>query len=291
MFGHIPDVSVGQNFTSREELARVGIHAPRMAGIWGSQEGACSIVLSGGYEDDIDDLDYIRYTGQGGQDAPGGKQIANQEFTRGNKGLQLSCQYKLPVRVVRGHQLPNGPKTGYRYDGLYYVKSFERIIGKRGFYICRFHLVSENSIGQLEAVLKQSFKPAYFKPDRVQITINKLQRNIKLSEKVKKLYDYRCQVCDVCLSSPCGPIAIGAHIRGVGRPHDGPDVIENMLCLCPNHHDQLDCFSYYIEPGSLEIIGLDNLTGRKLFVSKRHKLNKEFLQYHKELFLNKTSFK
>ena len=40
-----------------------------------------------------------------------------------------------------------------------------------------------------------------------------------------------------------------------------------------------------------EIIGLDNLTGRKLFVSKRHKLNKEFLQYHKELFLNKTSFK
>ena len=110
MFGHIPDVSVGQNFTSREEVARAGIHAPRMAGIWGAQEGACSIVLSGGYEDDIDDLDYIRYTGQGGQDAPGGKQIANQEFTKGNKGLQLSCQYKLPVRVVRGHQLPNGPK-------------------------------------------------------------------------------------------------------------------------------------------------------------------------------------
>ena len=55
MFGHIPDVSVGQNFTSREEVARVGIHAPRMAGIWGAQEGACSIVLSGGYEDDIDD--------------------------------------------------------------------------------------------------------------------------------------------------------------------------------------------------------------------------------------------
>jgi putative restriction endonuclease len=85
-------------------------------------------------------------------------------------------------------------------------------------------------------------------------------------KKVKEPYDYRCQVCDVYLSSPCGPIAIVAHIRGVGRPHDGPDVIENMLCLCPNHHDQLDCFSYYIETKSLKIIRLDNLIGRKPFV-------------------------
>ena len=47
-----------------------------MAGIWRSHSlGAYSIVLSGGYEDDIDNLNYILYTGQGGQDVQGGKQI------------------------------------------------------------------------------------------------------------------------------------------------------------------------------------------------------------------------
>ena len=49
-----------------------------MSGIWGREsEGACSIVLSGGYEDDIDDLNYILYTGQGRPDSPGGKQVAD----------------------------------------------------------------------------------------------------------------------------------------------------------------------------------------------------------------------
>ena len=29
------------------------------------------------------------------------------------------------------------------------------------------------------------------------------------------------------------------------QPHNGPDAIENMLCLCPNHHDQFDYYSFY----------------------------------------------
>ena len=41
------------------------------------------------YEDDIDDLNYILYTGQGGQDRPGGNQIADQEFVKGNKDENL----------------------------------------------------------------------------------------------------------------------------------------------------------------------------------------------------------
>ena len=55
-FGDVPGVKVGQCFKNRKALREAGIHAPLIAGIWGAQEGACSIVLSGGYEDDIDDL-------------------------------------------------------------------------------------------------------------------------------------------------------------------------------------------------------------------------------------------
>ncbi len=76
-FGEIENIQVGQIFNSRESLAKARIHTPPMGGIWGASEGACSIVLSGGYEDDIDDLNYILYTGQGGQDIPGGKQVSD----------------------------------------------------------------------------------------------------------------------------------------------------------------------------------------------------------------------
>ena len=285
MFGHISGIEIGQIFASRKEVAASGLHTPLVAGISGANEGAYSIVLSSGYEDDIDDLSYILYTGQGGQDAPGGKQVADQEFKRGNRGLQLSHQYNLPVRVIRGHQIPNGPESGYRYDGLYYVENVERVRGKRGFLICRFHLVSETSIDQLERTLRPNLKPSYARPSRVQGMTSRLKRDVKLSEKIKEMYDHRCQVCDVQLHSPSGPIAIGAHIRGLGRPHNGPDTIENMLCLCPNHHDQFDRLAFYVEPESLKIIGLNDFEERHIKVLNRHRLDKQFLEYHKALVL------
>lgn len=289
MFGHIDGIPVGQVFDSRKQVAESGLHAPLMAGIWGANEGAYSIVLSGGYEDDIDDLSYILYTGQGGQNVPGGKQIADQEFKKGNRGLQLSHQYRLSVRVIRGHQIPNGPKSGYRYDGLYYVENVERVRGKRGFLICRFHLISETSIEQLESTLGPQLKPSYARPSRVQETSSRLKRDVKLSEKIKEIYEYRCQVCDVRLNSPSGLIAIGAHMKGLGRPHNDPDALENMLCLCPNHHDQFDRLAFFIYPENLKIIGLAGFEEKRIRVVKRHKLDKQFLEYHKELVLMTSS--
>jgi putative restriction endonuclease len=68
-FGDIADVHVGAVFASRAELAQARVHRPLVAGISGSgAEGADSIVLSGGYEDDEDYGDLIVYTGHGGND-------------------------------------------------------------------------------------------------------------------------------------------------------------------------------------------------------------------------------
>lgn len=52
------------------------LHRPSMAGIWsgntaGSSASTPSIVLSGGYDDDIDEGESIIYTGQGGQGIDG----------------------------------------------------------------------------------------------------------------------------------------------------------------------------------------------------------------------------
>ena len=63
VFGEISGVPVGTVFASRKELSRAGVHRPTQAGISGAQdEGADSIVLSGGYEDDTDFGD-VRWSG------------------------------------------------------------------------------------------------------------------------------------------------------------------------------------------------------------------------------------
>lgn len=284
MFGHIAGTHKGQIFKDRKDLASSGIHRPLMSGIWGAQEGAMSIVLSGGYEDDVDELDYILYTGQGGQNAPGGKQVADQVFTKGNRGLQLSCDYDLPVRVTRGHQIKTGPQAGYRYDGLYRVKRYERVKGLRDFYICRFHLVSDMALEEIELSARDTFKPEYTSTERIEVTTQRLIRNPNISEHLKKLYGYRCQVCQTLLHSPNGPIAIGAHVRPLGKPHDGPDALSNMLCLCPNHHDQFDRLAFYIDPKDLMIVGLDGYDGKRLVVASKHRVDHDMLEYHKQRY-------
>ncbi len=32
-------------------------------------------------------------------------------------------------------------------------------------------------------------------------------------------------------------------MKPLGAPHDGVDVLENIICLCPNHHAACDIFA------------------------------------------------
>jgi len=278
-FGHIQGTEEGQVFVSREKLGLSGIHTPPKAGIWGRQdEGSASIVLSGGYADDIDDGEYILYTGQGGRDPVSGKQIKDQQFTLGNKGLQLNKEYNRPVRVTRGHQVDRGPDEGYRYDGLYYVTDYERVKGREGFFVCRFHLQKEQS-----SIINDDIEHPVSPSERVQYSGNRVKRNVSFAEQIKDLYDNTCQICKVFLKTPIDGIGISeaAHIKAIGSPHDGPDTKANMLCLCPNHHAQFDRYTFYIDPMTLEVVGLDEYKGTSISLNKKHKINIEYFEYQK----------
>ena len=103
VFGHVEGVEVGQVYSNRILLAASGLHRPTQAGISGSQtEGADSIVLSGGYEDDDDQGSTIVYTGHGGRDPNTKLQVEDQSFTRQNAALARNHVTGLPVRIIRG---------------------------------------------------------------------------------------------------------------------------------------------------------------------------------------------
>jgi len=68
-FGPINGVGEGTSFATRREASDAEVHRPLRSGISGAAgEGADSIVVSGGYEDDEDYGDVIVYTGHGGND-------------------------------------------------------------------------------------------------------------------------------------------------------------------------------------------------------------------------------
>ena len=280
VFGHIPGYPEGSLFQDRAELRESGVHVPIQAGISGSQtEGTESIVLSGGYEDDTDHGDVIIYTGHGGRDQVTGQQIHDQPFSRGNKALALSKQNGLPVRVIRGskHDSPYSPPSGYSYDGLYAVEEFWHEVGKSGFRIWRFRLAKISE--KVTAAQEVREEPAeYSVPRRRVVWVSRVVRDSVRARKIKALYRHSCQICGIRLECPAGPYSEAAHIRPLGTPHNGPDMEDNISCLCPNHHVLFD-------NGAISIADDLSLTGagnESLAVHRDHRINREHLAYHRE---------
>ncbi|XP_073000412.1 histone-lysine N-methyltransferase, H3 lysine-9 specific SUVH4 isoform X1 [Typha latifolia] len=154
--GHLPGIDVGDQFFSRAEMVVLGMHSHWLNGIdYMGQEFkkmeeyknytfplAICIVLSGMYEDDLDNSEDIIYTGQGGHDLLGKKQqICDQKMERGNLALKNSKENYVPVRVIRGHVSPSSYcGRVYTYDGLYKVEDYWPEKGLSGFTVYRYRL-------------------------------------------------------------------------------------------------------------------------------------------------------
>ena len=68
-------------FNPSVQVSESGVHRPHVAGIHGREdEGAYSIVLSGGYDDDVDNGEEFTYSGSGGRDLSGNKRTAKQSM-------------------------------------------------------------------------------------------------------------------------------------------------------------------------------------------------------------------
>lgn len=284
-YGQVPWTDVGRVFADRKELHDAGVHRPLQAGICGTWHagGAESIVVSGGYKDDEDHGDVIIYTGHGGRDDNTQEQVADQDPRHpGNAALIASRISGLPVRVIRGARGDPGhsPPHGFSYDGLFTVEDYWWTIGTDGYRIIQFRLeYIEDS-----AATQASARPRVLAPNRWERVSRGLYLSRDVSEHVKAVHNYECQVCGFTIEAPGGiRVAETTHIRGLGIPHKGPDAAENILCLCPSHRRQFDLGAITIED-NLQVV--DESTGvpfATLSLARRHRVGAEFLRYHRNV--------
>ena len=76
---------------------------------------------------------------------------------------------------------------------------------------------------------------------RVLTQIKRIIRDTKISRSVKIIHNYRCQICGHTIHLGNGNFYAEAHhIKPLGNKHSGPDIVENVMCVCPNHHVLLD---------------------------------------------------
>ncbi|MEU3613587.1 HNH endonuclease [Streptomyces sp. NPDC006872] len=103
------------------------------------------------------------------------------------------------------------------------------------------------------------------------------------STSAKELHGRACQICETRLQYRRRPYSEAARIRGLGSPHDGPDELPNLLCLCPNHHVLFDGLEICIDiDGVVRRTHEGNSLGR-LRRHVDHEIDETYLRYHRTL--------
>jgi 5-methylcytosine-specific restriction protein A len=91
--------------------------------------------------------------------------------------------------------------------------------------------------------------------------IHRIIRDTDIARRVKYVHNYRCQICGETIKLHGGKFyAESHHIKPLGNKHNGPDVIENIICVCPNHHVQLDYGAIRIDMTKLRRINGHNIS-------------------------------
>ncbi|MBQ1094416.1 HNH endonuclease [Streptomyces sp. B93] len=317
VIGYVEGYGPGSYFTGRRELFDAQLHGDLQRGIsrikdkdgsWVSD----AIVLNGGYEDDADDWYSVLYTGASRDKdkyTEGGvtKLKCSQSWDyRDNAALKLSYERGHLVRVVRGYEGEKrySPGKGYRYDGLYEITDVRTAISKSPapdgseIEICQFDLeripdslqevpgVERHTVEAVRREEEERERDTEKFPGVRSSWVQRMVRDSALIRRIKKLYDHECQICGLRLVDPDGkPYSEGAHIKPLGKPHYGPDVEPNVLCLCPNCHVLLDVGAVVIEDDWSIVLqaGLFGVNPRsKLRVHRSHKVHPGYVRDHRE---------
>ncbi|KTG30651.1 HNH endonuclease [Haloferax profundi] len=141
---------------------------------------------------------------------------------------------------------------------------------------------SEDTVGLDDIELPDGSETTERRPT----TRDDVVRNEELVRKLKALYDDTCQICgDRRRKGPDNGFSHVHHLMPLGEPHNGPDVPENVLVVCPNHHEDFENGMLSIDPQTLEVDHFyeDSVTGRKVDTKNSHEIGPQYVAYHNQV--------
>lgn len=247
----------------------------------------CQLDTKGSYHDTILEDGTIVYIGEGGllepQQEVSEKKKSNGTFHRmyGNRALIKAIETKRPFTVI--NKFENGT---YEYLGKWIVTYYEYSPWKGYPAHFRFYLECIEPPHELFSVYGQKVIETYSitkssnPPIRTFSEGFRVARDSRPVKELKLLYDYKCSLCDSHLTGVNQPIVEVHHLIPLGKPHDGLDIKENMIVLCPNHHAQFDAGVLFLST-SLEVY---NIFGEmvKKEIQNLHYISKDSIIYHNE---------
>ncbi|MGD8726800.1 MAG: HNH endonuclease [Gemmatimonadales bacterium] len=105
---------------------------------------------------------------------------------------------------------------------------------------------------------------------RKRTVVSRIVRDSALARSLKAQHRNQCQICGQTVQMESGSTYAEAHhVRPLGRPHNGPDIEQNILIVCPNHHAMLD-------------LGGMQLTPAKIRSRRGHSVARQFIDYHNQ---------
>jgi 5-methylcytosine-specific restriction endonuclease McrA len=223
---------------------------------------------NGPYSDDVRSGQFT-YIGDG--------QSGDQSLTHGNKALVESQEAPLPIYFF----YKGAGSDEWEYQGLVEVVDHDYgHLHEEGRKVYQFTLQRQDE--GIEKVDEEEAAADLTKPDRVLTTRSRIVRNTVDVKTLKKSYNYTCQVCgDQRHGSGESQYAEGHHLKPLGNPHDGPDVPENILILCPNHHADFDYGNIRVDPDTLAVSHrYENDVNERLHLVEDHSVSSELLKYH-----------
>lgn len=115
---------------------------------------------------------------------------------------------------------------------------------------------------------------------RVTVTTTRILRETKICKEVKEQNGHKCAFCGAVLARPHTiPYSEGCHIRPLNE--QGPDVKENIIVLCPNHHVEFDYGAVSIDPATMKIQHMDpNNPLHGKVVNTSHRIDSVYVDYH-----------
>ncbi|HOJ12341.1 MAG TPA: HNH endonuclease [Clostridiales bacterium] len=129
-------------------------------------------------------------------------------------------------------------------------------------------------------------------PEKKLRTFIATNRNLTIVKYLKNLYENKCQICAESIEISNNQFLCEVHhIIPLGI-HNGADVLENMIVLCPNHHAMFDRGAITIDLDKKIVIHFnksDPLNNKP--IELKHEINKSYIDYHnKNIFINYTHY-